>query len=233
MGVVQKSEGVLEPLSEAMMSEPAIIAHLAHAVLGNKHQIKWLEYSENYALIREDIAKTIEGFKDYEQKVNEGGGFYLPNGPREGNFKTSTGKAKFTVNSWEKIDVKKGEYLMMTIRSHDQFNTTVYGLDDRYRGIFNERRIVFMNPDDMFKENYKNYDKVDIINEFGGIQRVAQSFIVVPYNIPKGCLATYFPEANVLIPLQSRADGSQTPTSKSVVVRLREINGENKKEKSG
>jgi molybdopterin-dependent oxidoreductase alpha subunit len=223
MGVVQKSQGVLDPLSDDMMSEPAIVAHLAYAVLGKKHNIKWLAYAENYVLIREDIAKTIEGFKDYEQKVSEDGGFYLPNAPREGKFKTSSGKAKFTVNPWERIAIKEGEYLMMTIRSHDQFNTTVYGLNDRYRGVFNERRIVFMNPDDMSKENFQNYDKVDIVNEFGGLRRVAESFIIVPYNIPRGCLATYFPEANVLVPLQSRADGSQTPTSKSVVVRLNKV----------
>jgi molybdopterin-dependent oxidoreductase alpha subunit len=223
MGVVQKSQGVLDPLSDDMMSEPAIVAHLAYTVLGKKHNIKWLAYAENYVLIREDIAKTIEGFKDYEQKVSEDGGFYLPNAPREGKFKTSSGKAKFTVNPWERIAIKEGEYLMMTIRSHDQFNTTVYGLNDRYRGVFNERRIVFMNPDDMSKENFQNYDKVDIINEFGGLRRVAESFIIVPYNIPRGCLATYFPEANVLVPLQSRADGSQTPTSKSVVVRLNKV----------
>ena len=223
MGVVQKSKGVLEPLSDDMMSEPAIIARLAHAVLGNKHKIKWLDYAENYALIREDIAKTIEGFKDYEQKINEDDGFYLPNGPREGKFKTSSGKAKFTVNLWEKVHVKEDEYLMMTIRSHDQFNTTVYGLDDRYRGIYNERRIVFMNPADIEKDGFENYNKVNIVNEFGGVKRVAESFLVVPYNIPKGCLATYFPEANVLVPLKSRADGSQTPTSKSVVVRLEKV----------
>lgn len=220
MGVVQISQGVLDPLSDGMMSEPAIVANLAHKVLGNKHGINWLAYIENYKLIREDIAKTIEGFKNYEEKVAQNGGFYLPNAPREGKFKTSSGNAKFTVNIWEKIIVKPNEYLMMTIRSHDQFNTTVYGLNDRYRGIFNERRIVFMNPSDMAKENYQNYDKVDIVNEFGGTKRVAESFIVVPYNIPRGCLATYFPEANVLVPLHSKADGSQTPTSKSVVVRL-------------
>jgi molybdopterin-dependent oxidoreductase alpha subunit len=223
MGVVQKSKGVLEPLSDDMMSEPAIIARLAHAVLGNKHKIKWPDYAENYALIREDIAKTIEGFKDYEQKINEDGGFYLPNAPREGKFKTSSGKAKFTVNLWEKVHVKEDEYLMMTIRSHDQFNTTVYGLDDRYRGIYNERRIVFMNPADIEKDGFENYKKVNIVNEFGGVKRVAESFLVVPYNIPKGCLATYFPEANVLVPLKSRADGSQTPTSKSIVVRLEKV----------
>ncbi|MCP9757541.1 hypothetical protein EGI26_20460 [Lacihabitans sp. CCS-44] len=220
MGVVQKSKGVLRPLSEDMMSEPAIVAHLAHGVLGNRHNINWLSYAEDYRLIREDISKVIEGFKDYDKKVNEDGGFYLPNAPREGKFKTSTGKALFTVNQWEKILVKEGEYLMMTIRSHDQFNTTVYGLNDRYRGIYNERRIVFMNAQDMQKDGIENYDKVNIINEFGGIKRTAESFLVVPYAIPRGCLATYFPEANVLVPLHSRADGSQTPTSKSVVVRL-------------
>lgn len=223
MGVVQKSQGVLNPLSEDMMSEPAIVAHLAHKVLGNKHDMNWLAYIENYTLIREDIAKTIEGFKNFEEKVTQDGGFYLPNAPREGKFKTSSGKAKFTVNIWEKLSVKPNEYLMMTIRSHDQFNTTVYGLNDRYRGIYNERRIVFMNPKDMFKAGFENYEKVDIINEFGGIKRIAECFLVVPYNIPVGCLATYFPEANVLVPLHAKADGSQTPASKSVVVKLEKI----------
>lgn len=220
MGVVQKSQGVLEPLSDNMMSEPAIVANLAYYTLGNKYKINWLSYIENYALIREDIAKTIAGFKNYEEKLNQDGGFYLPNEPRVGKFNTINGKAKFTINKWEKVAVKPNEYLMMTIRSHDQFNTTVYGLNDRYRGIYNERRIVFMNALDMAKENYQNYDRVNIINEFGGVKRVAESFLVVPYNIPRGCLATYFPEANVLVPLKSVADGSQTPTSKSVVVRL-------------
>jgi molybdopterin-dependent oxidoreductase alpha subunit len=223
IGVVQKSQGVLNPLSQDMMSEPAIVAHLAHKVLGKKHGIHWLSYVENYTLIREDIAKTIEGFKNFEEKVTLDGGFYLPNAPREGKFKTSSGKAKFTVNIWEKLTVKPDEYILMTIRSHDQFNTTVYGLNDRYRGIYNERRIVFMNPKDMFKAGYENYEKVDIINEFGGIKRIAECFLVVPYNIPVGCLATYFPEANVLIPLKSMADGSHTPTSKSVVVKLQKI----------
>jgi molybdopterin-dependent oxidoreductase alpha subunit len=220
MGVVQKSQGVLEPLSDNMMSEPAIVANLAHYTLGNKHKIKWLAYAENYALIRDDIAKTIAGFQDFEEKLKQDGGFYLPNAPRQGKFKTTNGKAKFTVNKWEKVEVKANEYLMMTIRSHDQFNTTVYGLNDRYRGVFNERRIVFMHPDDMKKECYKNYEKVNILNNHGGVRRIAECFLVVPYNIPRGCLATYFPEANVLVPLKSVADGSQTPTSKSVVVRL-------------
>jgi molybdopterin-dependent oxidoreductase alpha subunit len=223
MGVVQKSQGVLNPLSEDMLSEPAIVANLAHKVLGKKHGLNWLAYSENYKLIRADMAKTLEGFKNYEEKIAQDGGFYLPNGPRERKFKTSSGKAKFTVNIWEQLVVNPDEYLMMTIRSHDQFNTTVYGLNDRYRGIYNERRVVFMNPKDMVKAGFENYEKVDIVNEFGGKKRIAECFLVVPYNIPVGCLATYFPEANVLIPLKSMAVGSQTPTSKSVVVKLEKI----------
>lgn len=223
MGVVQKSQGVLNPLSEDMQSEPAIVANLAHKILGKKHGLNWLAYIENYSSIRADMAKTIEGFKNYEEKIAQDGGFYLPNGPREGKFKTSSGKAKFTINVWEQLIVKPDEYLMMTIRSHDQFNTTVYGLNDRYRGIYNERRIVFMNPKDMVKAGFEHYEKVDIVNEFGGKKRLAECFLVVPYNIPVGCLATYFPEANVLIPLKSMAVGSQTPTSKSVVVKLEKI----------
>jgi molybdopterin-dependent oxidoreductase alpha subunit len=223
MGVVQKSQGVLAPLSDEMMSEPSIIAQVAYMTLGEKYKIDWLSYANDYALIRKDIEKTIEGFEAYEEQVNKPGGFYLPNYPREGKFTTNTKKAKFTINPWQPIKVKPNEYLMMTIRSHDQFNTTVYGLNDRYRGIFNERRIVFMHPTDMQKAGFKNYDKVNIINEFDGTRRIAEAFIIVPYNIPQGCLATYFPEANVLVPLKSRADGSQTPTSKSIVVRLEKI----------
>ena len=223
MGVVQKSQGVLTPPSEDLMSEPALIANLAYKTLGDKYGIPWLRYAEDYQKIRADISNTIAGFKDYEVKVQKAGGFYLPNAPREGKFNTTTGKANFTINKWKKIEVKTGEYLMMTIRSHDQFNTTVYGLNDRYRGIYNERRIVFMNPDDMLKEGFENYRHINIINEYGGSRRVAEDFIVVPYNIPQGCLASYFPEANVLVPLKSIADGSQTPTSKSVVVRLEGI----------
>lgn len=128
------------------------------------------------------------------------------------------------MNPWQKVVVKADEYLMMTIRSHDQFNTTVYGLNDRYRGIYNERRIVFMNPKDMEKDGFVNYQKVNVINEFGGTKRLAEGFLIVPYNIPSGCLASYFPETNVLVPLKSRADGSQTPTSKSIVVRLEKNN---------
>jgi len=135
-----------------------------------------------------------------------------------------SGKAKFTINAWNKIVLESDEFLMMTIRSHDQFNTTIYGLNERYRGIFNERRIVFINSEDLIELGFEVYEKVNIINNFEGVKRVAEKFILVPYAIPRGCLATYFPEANVLVPLHSRADRSQTPTSKSVVVKLEKNN---------
>lgn len=224
MGVVQKSQGVLKPPSDNLMSEPAIIAHLAFKTLGEKHSIPWLKYASDYALIRKEIEKTIEGFENFEKNLEFDGGFYLPNGPREGKFKTLTGKAKFTINTWNRINLEVDEFLMMTIRSHDQFNTTIYGLNDRYRGIFNERRIIFINSDDLKEFGFEMYEKVNIVNNFGGVKRVAEKFILVPYAIPRGCLATYFPETNVLVPLHSQAEGSQTPTSKSVVVKLEKIN---------
>ncbi len=224
MGVVQKSQGVLKPPSENLMSEPAIIAHLAYKTLGEKYSIPWLKFADDYALIRKEIEKTIEGFKNYEKNLENDGGFYLPNAPRIGKFNTLSGKAKFTINAWEKIRLELDEFLMMTIRSHDQFNTTIYGLNDRYRGIFNERRIVFINSEDLIELGFEIYEKVNIVNNFEGVKRVAEKFILVPYAIPRGCLATYFPEANVLVPLHSRADGSQTPTSKSVVVKLEKNN---------
>ena len=220
MGVVQRSQGVLEPLSDTMMSEPAIVANIAKATLKNT-TIDWDSYIENYEHIRRDIAEVIPGFNDYQTRVEMDGGFYLPNGARNRQFNTPSGKAEFTVNRWQAVPVKPDEYLMMTIRSHDQYNTTIYGLDDRYRGIFNARRIVFMNEDDIRKEGFSDYQKVTLVNEFGGKERIAKDFMVVPYQIPRGCLATYFPEANVLVPMGSRADGSQTPTSKSVVVKIK------------
>lgn len=220
MGVVQRSQGVLEPLSNTMMSEPAIVANIAKATLKNT-TIDWDSYIENYEHIRRDIAEVIPGFNDYQTRVEMDGGFYLPNGARNRQFNTESGKAEFTVNQWQAVEVKDDEYLMMTIRSHDQYNTTIYGLDDRYRGIFNARRIVFMNEDDIRKEGFSDYQKVTLVNEFGGKERIAKDFMVVPYQIPRGCLATYFPEANVLVPMGSRADGSQTPTSKSVVVKIK------------
>ncbi|MBL7813696.1 MAG: FdhF/YdeP family oxidoreductase [Saprospiraceae bacterium] len=221
MGVVHSSRGVLEPCSPYLKSEVAIICELAQAVLGQKSRVKWAELVKNYDLIRDLIEKTIEGFNDYNKRIRQPEGFYLPNGSRVQDFKTVTGKANFTINKPAEWSLKKGEYMMMTIRSHDQFNTTIYGLDDRYRGIFNERRVILMNEKDMTTEGVKMGDVVDLVGEYNGVTREAKRFIVVPFDIPQGDVATYFPEANTLIPIDSFADVSHTPTSKSVVITLR------------
>jgi len=144
----------------------------------------------------------------------------LPNGARERDFKTSTGKANFTVNFMPDNRVDKDCFVMMTIRTHDQYNTTIYGLDDRYRGIYNERRVVLMNKDDMEAQGLKNRDVVDLTSHFEDEVRVAKTFFIVPYDIPKGCVATYFPETNSLVPLESVAKESNTPTSKYVIVKI-------------
>lgn len=221
MGVVQMSRGVLEPCNKELKSEVAIVCGLAQATLGNKSTIKWAELVKNYDKIRDLIEKVVPGFDNFNAKVRRPEGFYLPNGSRQQIFITGTGKAHFTVNSPAAWFFRKGEYLMMTIRSHDQFNTTIYGLDDRYRGIFNERRIILMNENDMLTEGLRLRDVVDLFGSFNGIQREARQFIVVPYDIPMGNVATYFPEANTLIPIDSFADKSHTPTSKSVVITIK------------
>ncbi len=220
MGVVSSSKGVLEPPSEQLKSEVAIVAELAQATLGNRLPIDWKHLGSHYDHIRNVIEKVIPGFENYNERIRQPGGFYLPNGAREQSFNTSTGKAQFTVNAYKPILLKDGEFVMMTIRSHDQFNTTIYGLHDRYRGIFNERRVVLMNREDIKKYGFKARQVVDLTSHYGDVARTAHQFLVVPYNIPVGCVATYFPEANVLIPLDLQAHTSKTPASKSVVVRI-------------
>ena len=219
MGVVHSSRGVLKPISEHLLSEPAIVAGIAKTTLMNQN-LDWENLISNYDNIRSLIEKTISGFENYNERVRISGGFYLPNALREQNFSTDTNKAKFSVNELESIQLLDNQYIMMTIRSHDQFNTTIYGLDDRYRGIYNERRIIMMNEVDISEANLQKYQVVNLYNHFGGIERMAEKFIVVPYNIPRKCVATYFPETNVLVPIDSFADVSKTPTSKSVVITI-------------
>ena len=220
-GVVHKSIGNKQPISEHLKSEVAIVAELAQATLGGIGTINWADMVSNYDHIRGAIEKTIPGFDNYNERVRLPGGFYLPNGARERKFETKTGKANFTLNQMPAHKLAKGEYLMMTIRSHDQYNTTIYGLDDRYRGIYNERRVVLMNPDDMEKEGLKSLQKVDLFSCYDGVERRADTFLIVPYDIPSRCIGTYFPEANVLVPLNHYAHTSQTPISKSVVVTMK------------
>ncbi len=220
MGVVQSSRGVLKPVSNQLLSECAIVCKLAEATLGSRSKIDWGKYALHYDAIRDDIERTIPGFENYNARVRIPGGFYLPNCNRDGQFDTASAKAHFNIATFAGLPVKEDELMMMTIRSHDQFNTTIYGLNDRYRGIYNERRVIFMNQKDINRRELKKGDHVDLFNYHGGIERVARKFIVVDYPIPEGCAATYYPETNVLVPVTSLADKSNTPTSKQVIIKV-------------
>jgi molybdopterin-dependent oxidoreductase alpha subunit len=225
MGVIQSSQGVLKPVSDKLLSECAIICQLALATLGDRTKVDWKKYMNKYDLIRDDIERTIPGFENYNQRVRVPGGFYLPNSKRERKFNTPTAKAHFNIAHVSVAVIADDELVMMTIRSHDQFNTTIYGLNDRYRGIYNERRVVLMNQMDMNNASLKDGDTVNILNFTDGKRRIAKNFIVVAYPIPQKCCATYFPEANILVPLSSVADKSNTPCSKQVIVKIEKMLG--------
>ncbi|MEL6718908.1 MAG: FdhF/YdeP family oxidoreductase [Bacteroidota bacterium] len=221
VGKVHLSKGDLEPASPHLRSEPDIILEIADAYFQGDHPVDWLSYRANYGLIREKIGQTKTGFENYNERVNQDSGFYLPNNAREGDFsKLPNGRAQFSINALPDHQLKENEFLLMSIRSHDQYNTTIYGLDDRYRGVYNERRVVFMNEADMNTKGLKKLELINLISEYDGITREAKKFHVVPYDIPSGNLACYFPEGNELIPIDQFADGSRTPISKSVVVRV-------------
>ncbi len=220
MGVVHQSHGVIEPASEHLKSEPAIVAGMAFVTLGERSKVDWLGLIENYDRIRQHIEHVIPGFAQYNRRVREPGGFYLPNGPREGKFTTPSGKAQFTVHPIPHHELFEGELLLTTIRSHDQFNTTIYGENDRYRGIKNGRRVVFMNEADMRERRLAAGQFVDLVSRFGTEKRRAERFKVVPYEIPVGCAAAYYPEANPLVAIGHFAAGSNQPASKSIIVSL-------------
>lgn len=221
MGVIQSSKGVVKPVSNMLLSEPVIVARMARAVLGDRSKVPWEQYARHYDAIRDDIEKTISGFNDYNKRAEIPGGFYLPNCNREGWFDTASSKAAFNIATPVIMPMDEDDLMMMTIRSHDQFNTTIYGLNDRYRGIYNERRVILMNQADMNRRKLQQGDVVDLFNYFGGKERVAYKFIVIAYPIPEGCTATYFPETNVLVPVDSVAEKSNTPTSKLVVLKVK------------
>jgi molybdopterin-dependent oxidoreductase alpha subunit len=227
MGVINASRGRLEPASPFLLSEPAIVCRLAEATATTasaRTGIPWREFAENYDLIRERIARVVPGFDDFNARVRAGP-FHLPNAPRDRReWKTGTGRANFAVapipRHWLERPAGAATYVMMTIRTHDQFNTTVYGLDDRYRGVFGGRRVVFMHAEDIAAAGLQAGQWVDLRNDHGGAERVARRFMVAPYRIPRGCVATYFPEANVLVPIGSTAAQSNTPASKFVEVTI-------------
>ncbi|MEO1260207.1 MAG: FdhF/YdeP family oxidoreductase [Bacteroidota bacterium] len=220
MGVVHSSQGVLRPASPHLLSEPAIVAGVANATLSYRSKVNWYRMIADYDLIRDAIEATIPGFGDFNRRVREPGGFYLPNGARERKFNTPSGKAQLTINEVPDLSIAAGHYIMMTIRSHDQYNTTIYGLDDRYRGVYNERRVVLMNEEDMKDAGLKMQDVVHLVSHYRGERREARSFIVVPFDLPRTCVATYFPETNVLVPIDSIAKESKTPTSKWVEISI-------------
>jgi len=220
MGVINPTRGHLPPSSPHLLSETAIVAGLAKAVLGPLRPIDWDAYVANYDLIRDRIEEVIPGFRHFNQRIRAGI-FYLPNAPRdERRFATPSGKAHFQPHPLSRINPGPGQYLLTTLRSHDQFNTSVYGLDDRYRGIYNGRRVLFANEADLREAGLVQGQLVDITSHFEGKQRHAPSFMLAPYSIPRGCMATYFPEGNILVPLDSVADLSNCPTSKSVIITI-------------
>jgi molybdopterin-dependent oxidoreductase alpha subunit len=229
MGVVQISRGSLEPASTELLSEPQIVARLARATLEHRTSVNWEELANDYDKIRELIERVVPGFEDYNKRVREPGGFHLPNAARNRVFNTKTGKANFTVHELPQHDLRPEQFLMMTIRSHDQFNTSVYTENDRYRGISNGRRVVFLNEADIAGAGLRARQVVDLVSHFEGEERIARQFMVVPYDIPRRCAATYFPEANVLVPVRNVALKSNTPVSKSVVISIRPATEEREK----
>lgn len=222
MGMVHSSRGNLAPAGPHLLSEPAIVARMARAVLGGASKTPWEEFERDYSAIRDRISRVVPGFEDFNARVARPGGFTLPHAPRdERRFPTATGKANFTAAPVEYPRVPAGRLLLQTLRSHDQYNTTIYGLDDRYRGITGGRRVVMVNPEDAAELGLADGAYTDLVGEWrDGVERRAPGFRVVHYPTARGCAAAYYPETNVLVPLDSTADTSNTPASKSVVVRF-------------
>ncbi|WP_281613632.1 FdhF/YdeP family oxidoreductase [Flammeovirga sp. SubArs3] len=220
MGRVHSSQGRLKPASEFLMSEPEIVSRIAESYFQENSTIDWNTLGKDYDLVREKISQVFNGFDNYSERSKKSG-FDLPNHARKGDFsQLPGGTAKFSINRLPDHQLKEDEFLMMTIRTHDQYNTTIYGLDDRYRGIYNERRVVLINKDQAAEMNLNKFDVVDIVSNYDDTERRAKNFLIIPYDIPRGNLASYFPEANVVIPIDQFADISNTPISKSVKVTL-------------
>jgi molybdopterin-dependent oxidoreductase alpha subunit len=226
--MIHASNGQLEPLSREMRSEPAIVAGIAKATLGN-HPVDWDAMIANYDRIRDLIADTIPGFADFNQRVQHPGGFYLGNSAGARTWKTASGRANFKANPLpetlihERIRASglKPDLILQTLRSHDQYNTTIYGLDDRYRGVRGQREVVFANEADIQRLGYQSGQKVDLVSLWDdGIERKVEGFTLLAFDIPAGQAAAYYPETNPLVPLDSFGVGSHTPTSKFIAIRI-------------
>jgi formate dehydrogenase major subunit len=222
---VHASHGTVEPVAPGLLSEVAIICRLAAAVVGDKTSADWAGFEKNYDLIRDHISHVVNGCEDYNRKVRQDSGFILPNGPRDSRtFNTPTGKAMLTVNELEHVERPAGTLILQSMRSHDQFNTTIYGNNDRYRGIRKGREVVFVSPADLAELGLEDGQRVDIHGVHSdNVERVLRNYRIVSYPSARGCAAAYYPEANVLVPLDSVAEGSQTPASKAVIVRLEPV----------
>ncbi len=218
MGIINRSQGHAHPASDQLRSEPAIVAGIAKATLGARSTVEWDRLVANYGRIRESIARVVPGFENFNERIRDGY-FYLPHPVRDRReFTNPERKAKFTVHQIAAEALEAGQYWMTTIRSHDQFNTTIYGLDDRYRGVYNGRRVIFMNPADIREAGLQAGQFVDLTSHFQGDVRTAGHFQIAPYEIPRRCTATYFPEANALVHVESVCEISNTPASKSVII---------------
>jgi molybdopterin-dependent oxidoreductase alpha subunit len=220
MSVVHASQGSLPPASEHLRSEPAIVAGVARAALGGRSQVPWAALVADYDRIRDRIARVVPGFEDMSRRVRRPGGFLLPSGARQRQFETASGRARFTVHGIPHVEREPGQLLLTTVRSHDQFNTTVYSDDDRYRGIYGGRDVLLLHPDELRERGLRERQRVDVTSHFRGETRTLRGLRVVAYDIPRGCAAAYFPEANALVPLDHVAAGSRTPAYKSVVISL-------------
>ena len=227
MSMVHLSAGINAPASKELLSEPAIVARLAQATLGKRSEVPWRWLVEDYDRIRDQIARVFEDFRDFNARVHVPGGFHLGNSAGRREWRTATGKARFVAHGLVAEDdplpdVPDARVLTLTtVRSHDQYNTTIYGLQDRYRGVHNTRRALFANADDIAALGFKPGDAVDIESlHRDGVRRRVHGFVLAAYDIPRGCLAAYYPETNPLVPLDSYAERARTPTSKAIPVVL-------------
>ncbi|KUM36535.1 hypothetical protein AR689_11720 [Arthrobacter sp. EpRS71] len=221
MSVIHKTQGRLAPVSEHLLSEPVIVARMAQATLGDNHSVDWRAMAEDYDVIRDHISRVIPGFEDFNARVRTKNGFVLPNPPRDTRtFATDIGKGRFSVRPLEYLEAPAGHLILQTVRSHDQYNTTFYGLDDRYRGVSDGRRVILVHPEDLKELGFEDRDLVDVISTFAGTERRADKFRLIGYPTAKGCAAAYFPEANALVHRELVARESNTPGYKAMTVRF-------------